>query len=189
MARRRRSSGRGLRLDIDGLDEMLGAIKRSQRVLPQVYRDVLKGKGGEAIVDKAQSLTPRGRTGALANSIKITELPTTGWQSAGAVVIGPTGTHPKSSSRHGAAYDNATVGAWIESGAIPHEINPRARTTRGHNRRHGLRTRGGRFASHVMHPGFRGKRVMARTLRSVRPTVEAAVLHELEQRMPGSERG
>lgn len=179
-------------MDIEGLDEMVDELHRAQRVLPQVFRDVLAGEGGDVIAEVAAQKTPK-RTGTLARSIRVQTLPSLGWQSAGAVVVAPVGKHPKSSSSRGEAYDNATVSTWVESGSKPHDINPGARTGRSRSRkggydrneRAGLLLPGGQFRSHVLHPGFRGKRVMSRTIRAarVKRTIEAAVVAELTKRL------
>lgn len=193
MAGRRTRSNRGINIKVDGLEELLDATRGGQKALPDVYRTVLRGEGGRAIEQTAKRLTPRGRTGALAASIKLKDLPSRGFGHAGAVEVGPWGKHPKSSSTAGQAYDNVVISTWVEGGTKPHEINPgaragRARARRGasdRNVREGLLLPSGRWVSHVEHPGYRGKRPMGRTLRKTRPIIERELLAELDRRRWG----
>lgn len=191
MARRR--TARGLQVDIEGIDELVGALKRGERDLPKVYRAALEGEGGEAIASQARMRVPRW-TGSLAASIKVRKagprdflqagLMALGGK-AGAVTVGSEGKHP----RNGMSLQS--VGTWVESGTKAHTIGKgdRTNTAWGHRRRGGLKLSNGQFVSGVNHPGTRGRRVMSQSLRAAQWEVEAAIEDELRRRswMSGSE--
>lgn len=148
---------RALRMDIDGLPEMLGALDRGQAELPDVLRTVLRGAGGQAILSEARSRV-RSRTGRTVEHM---------------------GVHPLAHDGVSVGYDGEVehVGTWLESGVKPHEIN-----ARGLAARHGMQLPGGHFATHVLHPGIRAQRIMSKSLRAAQWEVEGDIVDELNRR-------
>lgn len=179
-----RSRVRGMNIDVDGLDEFVDDIERFRKKLPKYVNTALRGEAGLAIRDAARARTPR-RTGTLRNSIKVVATRGGPFGMTGAVIIGPMGPH-RSKNKYGNEYAASSVGIWIESGTRKHPIG---RDARGGQRRFErgqktvLRLPNGVWTGYVDHPGFRGKRVMSRTMRlkSTRTQVEAALIREFEK--------
>lgn len=147
-------------MDVEGLDEMIGGLQGGARELPDVFRAVLRGAGGEAIASEVRQRMPR-RTGATAEDVDVHDRKRQG------VEIGPSdGDHPRSRRPF------QLIGRLIESGARSHTIRAR---------RGGLAGAVG-FRKEVPHPGMRGRRTMARSLKSVQWEVEAALVDELNER-------
>lgn len=179
---RRYAQPKGIRLDIDGLDELVAALKGGEKALPKVYREVLRGPGGRAIMLELRQRTPR-KTGKTANSIAIRNLPSRGLFKAGAVEVGVgTGNHPDSKVGY------RTIGSILESGAKRHEINPKARSGSDRSKRHGLRMPSGRFVERVEHPGVKPRRVASKSIKASQWEFEAALVDELT-RMKWSRNG
>ncbi len=163
MPPRRRPSRRtapGLALDLEGFDEFVEGLAKGRKELPDVYRAVLRGPGGEAIASEVRQRMPR-KTGATALSVEVQDRQRDG------VEIGPNERdHPRSRRPF------QLIGRLIESGAKAHTIKAR---------RGGLAGAVG-FRKEVPHPGFRGRRTMSRSLKHVRWEVEAALVDELTTR-------
>lgn len=172
----RASRGRGLWLDVDDLKPFIDAMEGGQKALPEVFREVLAGEGGEAIRNEMRSNTPR-RTSATANSIKIRRLPAMGFRGIPGVEVGVgDGNHPKS------GLPLRSVGSILESGAAEHVINPKARRGNDRTKRAGLRLPSGRWVSTVTHPGVKARRPAARGLRTAGWEVTAAIFDALKRR-------
>ena len=158
---RRPAAVRGLRLDLEGIEEAVGDIGHLRKDLPRLFQRVLSGRAGHVIAEQAAKRIPT-RSGMMRDEMRVRGA----LDPAKGVVIGP------GEGRHGipTAAGNETmslqyIGTFLEGGARPHEI-----TARHAERLHG----DAGFRVGVFHPGFRGKRIMGRTLRL--KAVEAAVL-------------
>lgn len=118
--------------------------------MPDVLRDALEGDAGEAIAGEARR-NVRSRTGRTASTIDVRR------DGNNAVEVG---------------YENAQqhIGTWLESGTQAHLIRPRKGKA--------LRFGGGVVEKSV-HPGFPAQRIMSKTLRTVRPEVEAVILRDI----------
>lgn len=173
--------GAGMKLDIQAdVEKFIADHQYGAAVLPDLLRDVLRGEAGDAIKRDAVRRTPK-RTGATAASIGIWETPD------GAVQVGPRpgATHPKrarggqDSKYSGMPIDQITL--WLESGAPPHKISPYRKRAgvRGLFGRSKPLAFGGRVYWSVNHPGFRGRKIMSKSLRATRWEVEAAVIDEI----------
>jgi len=165
---------RGWQIDIEGITETAHGLGVFAEGIEEAVHRSLKGEGGEAILSEMR-MGMRGsvRTGRTLASLKIDD-------------------YFARSVRIGAVHDGSYIGKFIESGVAPHEINPGAQRENKRQRKserrgglagetnRGLRI-GSRWVSHVEHPGFRGKWVAKRSLRTAKWEVEAATIDELHK--------
>lgn len=167
---RSRAKQHGLHMNVEGLEGMIDGLQRGSKDLPDVFRAVLRGPGGEAIASEVRQRLPK-RTGATARDVAVRDVSASsrgGMFGRESVEVGLSeyGEHPRGRRPF------QLIGRLIESGAKPHEITAR---------RGGLAGVVG-FRKSVEHPGFRGRRTMARSLRAVKWEVEAALVDELTTR-------
>ena len=157
-------SGRGFRIDIDGLTELGASLEQlAYPGLRNAIRASLRGAGGEAIASEMKQRAPR-RTGGLVAGIGVH-----GDASAGDdVLVGYQG------ALSGGAVVNARtqLGAWVESGTRPHIIEAKDGGALSFN--------GGTF-ERVMHPGQRGQKIALKSMRSAEWEVMADIVDNLDQ--------
>lgn len=167
----RRRSGRGVSIEIEGLDEMLKGLARGERELKPLLREVLKGAGGEALVREAKQRTPTD-TGTVRRAIGIET------EANGLVYVGVRSQEHPTKARGGRASKYSGIrtdhiGVYLEDGVRPHEIK------RG--RYAPLTVNGRAFVSRVEHPGFRGRKIMSKSLRAAQPAFESALFDVVDE--------
>ncbi|MBC7643560.1 MAG: hypothetical protein H7123_00435 [Thermoleophilia bacterium] len=177
MARRRPARGRGLWFDAEGLEELVDDLAKDRRAVPRAARRTPEGAGGEAIAANVRKRMPR-RSNELANSVKVRKEPAKAFGGAGAVEVGV-----GNGSHRGSDILMRSLGAIVESGSLPHEINPGARRGGDRNARHGLKMRSGQFVNRVMHPGTKPKRIMSKSVRASKAVVETIFIQELRREL------
>jgi hypothetical protein len=156
-----------LLISFEGLERFNVDVERLGKRLPMAVRAALAGDGGDAIEYETKRRSPRGKTGELQRNIgKHAE--------AGGVVVGYRGAFANSHIA-GARFQK---GVWIESGVKPHKIKPKKEGG-------GLLLAGGRWVSEVDHPGFKGRKIMPKVLRSVEDEVVASVADEIDKLLTG----
>lgn len=131
--------------------------------LRNAIRASLRGKGGEALAAEMRSRAPR-RSGTLVAGIGVHGDSATGDD----VQVGYLGALATGSAIAGAREQR---GAWVESGTRPHEINPRDGGS--------LHFNGGQF-EHVQHPGMRGQKVAAKSIKAAEWEVMADIVDEID---------
>jgi hypothetical protein len=150
-----------MRLRIDGLDEMLEGLQRGAADLPEVYRQVLRGPGGDIIRRTVQATIPK-KSGFTAANVKVMDDP------MGGVTVGV-----DEARQHPSGMMLGSIGLWLESGTSPHPM-PRV------GNRGARMNLGGRYVTHVDHPGIRARRVMRTALRVTRNELEAEVVDAID---------
>lgn len=160
----------GMRLDIDGLEEMLRGIKNGSDLLNEVMRDILRGPFGSALLRemKARASDYKRSTHTL-KSMKVFDDGREGVQ---------VGIRSDDKSRHPySPRANAySIGVWLESGTKPHLIPTRV------SRYNRLRI-GGRVVSRVTHPGTPRRNIVRNSLKAYRSDYEREIVRELERRL------
>lgn len=164
---------RGLRFSIEGLEELGADMGRlAHPGLRDAIRESLRGAGGEALAAEMRTRAPR-RYGGLISGIGI-HSGAAGSRSQDDVFVGYQG-GLSGGNRGGGRFQ---LGAWIESGTKPHEIRARdGGMLLGHR---------GVYAERVSHPGTRGQRVAARSIRTAEWEVMADVVDKINQKVGGS---
>jgi len=163
-------AGRGFRVTIEGLEEMGADLSRlSHPGLRNAIRSSLRGKGGEALALEMKQRAPE-RSGTLRKGIGVHGSAATGDD----VEVGYLGALAAGSGIAGARDQR---GAWVESGTAPHVIEPRNGGSLAFN--------GGRF-ERVNHPGQKGQRVAAKSLRAAEWEVMADIVDEINKVTGGS---
>jgi len=148
-------AGRGLQVTLDGLEEMGADLTRlAHPGLRDAIRRSLRGAGGEALASEMRSRAPS-RSGAVRSGIGVHGVASAGDD----VEVGYRG-------------GGLPIGAWIESGTKPHVIEARDGGSLAFN--------GGRF-ERVNHPGQKGKRVAAKSLRAAEWEVMADIVDEINK--------
>ncbi len=172
MARR----GNGLRIDIEGL-EALGADmgRLAHPGLAQAIRASLRGAGGEALASEMRMRAPS-RTGTLISGIGVHGSAMRGDD----VEVGY-----KGALADGGATWNAFEqrGAWVESGTRPHMIEPKVKN--GKQSKHAIVVDGHPFANAV-HPGQRGQKVAAKSIKSAEWEVMADIVDQIDNILGGA---
>ena len=157
--------GRGLRITLDGLEEMGADLSRLGRNgIRDAINQSLRGEGGEALATEMKLRAPR-RTGRLHSGIGVH----VGARSKGHlsdVEVGYVG-ELSHGNKGGGRFQ---LGAWIESGTKPHEI--RARDG-------GSLVLGGNHFEKVDHPGSRPQRVASKSIRAAEWEVLADVVDKI----------
>lgn len=155
----------GLRISIDGLEELGADMARlSHPGLANAIRASLRGKGGEALATEMKTRAPR-RTGTLISGIGVHGSAATGDD----VEVGYLGALASGSSIVGAREQR---GAWVESGTRPHEIRPRDGGA--------LMLPGGGMVEKVDHPGMRGQKIAAKSLKAAEWEVMADIVDQID---------
>lgn len=158
------------RITIDGLEEMMRGLGAGERLLAEVWRDILRGPFGDEFLQQLKiRVGDSVRTGYTLSRVRVED------KGADGVEIGipssDTSRHP--TSKRASA---KSVGVWLESGTrmhmIPTEVRPYNRVAFN-----------GRVVSRVAHPGTRGTRPMYRTLQVFRGDAERLLERELERRL------
>lgn len=160
----------GLKLDIEGLDEMLRGIDHGARLLREVVHEILRGPFGNELLDdmKARSGDNRrsgytlSRMGVFGGGKDDVEI---------GIRQNDTAQHP-----HSKRANAKSVGVWLESGTRMHLIPTRVS-------RYNKLKFGGRVVSRVTHPGTRGHGIVAKTLKYARGDAEREILRELDRRL------
>lgn len=151
--------GKGMQVSLPNIEEFMRSVNLGADKLPDILRTILAGDAGEVIRDQARHNINR-RSGASAGAVEIRDLRSNG---LGVEVGIGDGNHPRS----GLSFKK--VGELLEGGAPPHMI--RARRGSGLNI-------SGRTLRSAQHPGFRGQKVMGRTLRQAANDVELVLVRE-----------
>jgi hypothetical protein len=163
--------GGGLGINIEGLEELGADLEKlGHNGLREAIRRSLKGDGGEALASQMRQRSPR-RTGGLIAGIGIHE----GARSRGpkdSVEVGYLG---ELSGGHNGGGRNQ-LGAWIESGTKPHEIRAKDGGS--------LKFNGGQFEV-VQHPGIRGRKIAAKSIRAAEWEVLADIVDQIDHMIGG----
>lgn len=162
-------AGRGLRIDIDGLEEMGADLARLQPPgLRHAIRDSLRDPagGGGALVSEMRLRAPS-RSGTLISGIDIHNAP------GDDVLVGYLGDHA-SGSHIANARDQR--GAWVESGTRPHTIKAKRAESLFF---------AGRNIESVEHPGSRPQKVAQKAMNSAEWEVLADVVDKIDARLSG----
>lgn len=166
---RRRAGAVGIRLDIEGLEQLIAGTRNFERLIDEVMRDILRGPAGRDIADELRARIPV-RSGWTRSQIGVDDRGRQG------VEVGITSKHGDTKHPASPRANARSVGVWLESGTRMHLIPTRERP----------RTRmafSGRVVTRVSHPGTRARRVMGTTLRVHRASTEQLVVRELERRL------
>lgn len=171
-----RSRSNGLRIDIDGL-EALGADmgRLSHPGLANAIRASLRGAGGEALALEMKQRAPV-RTGTLLSGIGVHGAAATGDD----VEIGYLGALASGSHIVGAREQR---GAWVESGTRPHLIQPKEKD--GVQRSAALAIHG-EFYANALHPGTRGQKVAAKSIKAAEWEVMADIVDHIDHILGGA---
>jgi hypothetical protein len=164
-------AGRGFRVTAEGLEELgadMGRLKHPG--LRNAILKSLRGAGGQALATEMRTRAPR-RTGGLVDGIDV-HSGTAGSKGADDVLVGYQG-GLSGGNRGGGRFQ---LGAWIESGTAPHEIVPRDGGS--------LKFNGGSF-ERVMHPGIRGRRVAAKSMKAAEWEVMADIVDVIDGMLSG----
>jgi hypothetical protein len=155
-----RSRFGGFAIDIEGLERLGADLEHLGRDgIKKAIRRSLRGAGGEALAAEQRLRAPVGRGGLVAGiGVHQDGL-------GGDVLVGYRGDLPK--------------GEWAESGVKPHLIQPKV-TRRGGQRSGALSFDGGAWAN-ALHPGYRGKKVAARSMKAAEWEVLADVVDEINR--------
>lgn len=160
----------GIRLDVDGLDEMLRGLDKGADHLREVFRDILRGPfGDELLRDMKARASDFKRSTYTLSRMRVWDDGREGVQVG--IREDDTTQHPRSPRANA-----KSIGIWLESGTRPHLIPTKVAPFRK------LRF-GGRVVSRVTHPGTRGHGIVAKTLRVARGDAERAILRELDRRL------
>jgi len=149
----------------DALKRRLGLVEQRLR------RNILRGamRAATAVIRKAaRALVPLGRTGNLRRSIRVSTRAFADGRVVGTVKAG------------GKLAWYANI---VEAGARPHVITSRDRTGKG-----ALQV-GGRVVRSVQHPGFRGRRYMARAAEQSEAAASSAFERYVQQRVAAAMAG
>ena len=165
------SRGRGLKVEIEGLDELLAGTANGYRLLDEVMRDILRGPlGREMARDLKARLPGHIRTGWTISQVGVED------RGAGGVEVGITSRRGDDKHPRSPRANARSIGVWLESGARMHLIPTRvSRQTR--------LAFNGRVVSRVSHPGMRGGRHMQTMLRVFKPDATELTVRELERRL------
>lgn len=160
----------GLRISIEGLEELGADMARLEHPgLRNAIRASLRGKGGEALASEMKQRAPR-RTGTLVSGIGVHGSAATGDD----VEVGYLGALASGSRIAGAREQR---GAWVESGTAPHIIEPRDGGA--------LMFNGGAF-ERVQHPGQRGQKVAAKSIKAAEWEVMADIVDQIDHILDGA---
>jgi len=160
----------GLRITIDGLEELGADMGRlAHPGLRNAIRASLRGAGGEAIAAEMRMRAPR-RSGTLVDGIGVHGNASNGDD----VEVGYRGALAGGSNIAGAREQR---GAWVESGTRPHVIEPRDGGSLSFN--------GGQFEK-VSHPGMRGQKVAAKSIKSAEWEVMADIADQINHALGGA---
>lgn len=155
---------------IEGLDEMMRGLGAGERMIAEVWRDIMRGPFGREFLEQLRiRVGDSTRTGYTLSRLRVEDAGSDGVE---------IGIPSSDSSRHPASKraNARSVGVWLESGTrmhlIPTEVTPYNRVAFN-----------GRVVSRVAHPGTRGTRPMYRTLQVFRGDAERLLERELERRL------
>lgn len=160
----------GMRIEIDGLDDLMRGVGRGADLLNEVMRDILRGPFGKELLAEL-----RARTGDYTRSgytLKRMRVADDGREGV-AVGISDKDTQQHPHSKRASA---KSIGVWLESGTRMHLIPTKVSPYRK------LRV-GGRVVSRVSHPGTRGHGIMKKSLKVYRGDFERTLIRELERRL------
>lgn len=162
----------GMRFDIKGLDAMTRGLGVGERMIADVWRDILRGPFGEEFLQDLRARTADNvRTGYTVSRLKVTDRGKDGVEIG--IPSDDTATHPASKRANA-----RSVGVWLESGTSPHLIPTKVDA-------YNHLAFGGRVVSRATHPGMRATRPMFKTLRVFKSDAENLLLRELDRRLGG----
>ena len=160
----------GIRLDIDGLDEMMRGLDKGADSLREVFRDILRGPfGNELLRDMKARASDFKRTTYTLSRMRVWDDGREGVQVG--IRSDDTTQHPYSKRANA-----KSIGIWLESGTRPHLIPSKIS-------RYRKLQFGGRIVSRVTHPGTRGHGIVAKTLKAARGDAERELIRELDRRL------
>lgn len=160
----------GIKLDIDGLDELVKGAGKGADLLREVMRDILRGPfGHELLRDMKARASDHIRSGYTISRMRVRDDGREGVQVG--IASNDTAQHPTSKRANA-----KSIGVWLESGTrmhlIPTKVAPWTKLSFG-----------GRVVSRVAHPGTRGHGIVAKTLKAARGDAEREILRELDRRL------
>lgn len=189
MARKSSNIGRGryggLMIEVEGLEEYSDAINRiSREGLRRAIRASLRGAGGEALASEMRAKSPK-RSGGLVAGISVHAV------AGDDVLVGYQGGVAKTSLIVGAREQR---GVWVESGVKPHTIQPKQKRSGRLNlrgkfeetsvtqKRQALSIDGGVYSA-AYHPGYRGRKVAQKSMRSAEWEVLADIADKITEEL------
>jgi hypothetical protein len=162
----------GMRMRIEGLDQLRGGAARASREFRNVMRDIMRGPFGDELErDLVARLRDNDRTGYTASRVRKT--PTRSLGSDGVEIGIPEGDRAKHPSSPRA--NARSIGIWLESGTRAHMI-----PTNGPRR---MMIGGRIIRTRIVHPGTKAYRPMGKTLRVFKYEAERLVVRELDRRL------
>lgn len=181
---------RGLSITVEGLEALGADMERlAPPGLRNAIRTSLRGAGGQALAGEMRLRAPRGETGGLIAGIDVhasaagSKHAVTGNDD---VLIGYLGALSGGNNGGG----RFQLGAWIESGTAPHMIQPKVTKRKSlfgskmSQSKNALAFDGGVFAN-ASHPGIRGRRVAAKSIRAAEWEVMADVVDVIDGMLLG----
>lgn len=160
-----------MRVNVEGLDELLRGVKRADDIINDVMREILRGPFGDDLKrDIKARMSDHIRTTWTIAQVGVDDYGTAG------VEIGITRAQGDAKHPSSPRANARSIGVWLESGTRMHLIPTRVRRT-------SRLAFNGRVVSRVSHPGMRGARIMQTTLRVHRSESESLILREVERRL------
>lgn len=160
----------GIRLEVDGLEEMLRGVGKGADLLREVMRDILRGPfGDELLRDMKARTSDHKRSTYTLSRMRVFDDGREGVQVG--IRSDDTAQHPRSPRANA-----KSIGVWLESGTRPHLIPTKVAPWKKLSFR-------GRVVSRVTHPGTRGHGIVAKTLKAARKDAEREIIDELNRRL------
>ena len=162
--------GKDLRIEVEGIDEMIRGLDNGAKLIREVLRDILRGPfGHELLRDMKARASDHKRSTYTLSRMRVWDDGNEGVQVG--IRSDDTAQHPYSPRANA-----KSIGIWLESGTrmhlIPTKIAPYNKVKVG-----------GRVVSRVAHPGTRGHGIVAKTLKTARGDAEREILKELDRRL------
>lgn len=167
MARR---TSAGLRLDIDGIEQMIAGLRYGADEIADVMREILRGPFGRDLLrDMKARTSDHKRSTYTLSRMRVHDDGRDGVQ----VGIRSDDKEQHPHSKRANAY---SIGVWLESGTRPHLIPTKVS-------RFNKLNISGRIVSRVTHPGTRKVGIVSKTLRYSRGDLEREIVRELDRRL------
>lgn len=173
MARYSGSGARSLRIDIEGIEGLAQTLGLTARDLNHAVQKALAGEGGDALMREMRSRTPVGKGSFGSHTRDDIDVHNLGWGKG--VKVGYQG--GLSGGNNGGG--RLQKGAWLESGTKPHEINVNSDKRSGRFTSAKALRFNGVSRDRVQHPGTRGLKIAAKSMKSAKWEVEASIVDEL----------
>lgn len=160
----------GVQFDVEGLEALASSSKHFSRELRDVMREVLRGPWGREVLEQLRAeVSDSRRTGFSQGTLDVVD------HADGGVSVGADPRRGDMKHPHSERANVNSILTWLESGVRPHLIPTRVKSRT-------FLSFGGRVVRRVVHPGFRARRPMKRTLRVFASEGEKLVLDELMRR-------